>query len=310
MQTPIFDTGDEQAAYEYGDAAEHARQAREQNSRKTDPAADIKRIKAKAKEIVKNGSIGSRDRMVPLKDAAGDLRTEFTSQELNQYIWDARRELAGAATPVPRGGKLSLSKARWLWISVVMAATTTLVVSLPKVGKSRLMTMMLGRIQRGDSSFLGQEQPAAKPLILIVGPDQTENDWQECLVRAGLSDTEGNLDDAIVGVFHKGCPLHLDEDGIDQILEYCRQYPELIILLDSYAAATAALGLKEKSLSYSDPLIDLQEAIAPYSTILIVIHHSNRHSANGRASSAFRGTTAFPATVSQTVSLAWDSEPE
>ena len=248
--------------------------------------------------------------MIHLKVAAGDLRTEFTSKELNQYIWDARRELAGTAKPVPRGGKLSLSKARWLWTGVVMAATTTLVVALPKVGKSRLMTMMLGRIQRGDSSFLGQELPAAKPLILIVGPDQTENDWQECLLRAGLSDAEGNLDDAIVGLFHKGCPLHLDEDGIDQILEYCRQHPELIILFDSYAAATAALGLEEKSSSYADPLIDLQEAIAPYSASLIVIHHSNRHSAKGRASSASRGTTALPAAVSQTVSLAWVSDPE
>ena len=106
-----------------------------------------------------------------------------------------------------------------------MAATTTLVIALPKVGKTRLMTMVLGRIRRGDHAFLGQALPAAEPLILIVGPDQTENDWQECLLRAGLSDAEGNVDDAIVGVFHKGCPLHLDEGGIDQIVEYCRQHP-------------------------------------------------------------------------------------
>ena len=143
-----------------------------------------------------------------------------------------------------------------------------------------------------------------------MGPDQTENDWQECLLRAGLSDAEGNVDDAIVGVFHKGCPLHLDEGGIDQIVEYCRQHPDLIILLDSYAAATAALGLEEKSASYADPLMDLQEAIAPYNASLIVIHHSNKQSAKGRASSASRGTTALPAAVSQTVSLSWVSDPE
>ena len=34
------------------------------------PAADIKEIKAKAKEIVMDDSIGSRDRMVHMKDAA------------------------------------------------------------------------------------------------------------------------------------------------------------------------------------------------------------------------------------------------
>ncbi|KZR88734.1 hypothetical protein MITS9508_01911 [Synechococcus sp. MIT S9508] len=274
------------------------------------PAADIKTIKADALRIVQDDSIESKDRMVHLKDATRDVETEFSNQELKQYIWDARRELAGAAKPVPRGGKLKLSKARWLWTGVVMAATTTLVIALPKVGKSRLMTMVLGRIRRGDHSFLGQALPGAEPLILIVGPDQTENDWQECLLRAGLSDAEGNVDDAIVGVFHKGCPLHLDESGIDQIVEFCRAFPDLIILLDSYAAATAALGLEEKSASYADPLLDLQEAIAPYNASLIVIHHSNRHSAKGRASSASRGTTALPAAVSQTVSLAWVSDPE
>ena len=274
------------------------------------PAADINAIKAHALRIVKDDSIESKDRMVHLKDAACDLRTDFNNQELKQYLWDARRELAGAAKPVPRGGKLKLSKARWLWECVLMAATTTLVIALPKVGKTRLVTMVLGRIRRGDHAFLGQALPAAEPLILIVGPDQTENDWQECLLRAGLSDAEGNVDDAIVGVFHKGCPLHLDEGGIDQIVEYCRQHPDLIILLDSYAAATAALGLEEKSASYADPLIDLQEAIAPYNASLVVIHHSNRHSAKGRASSASRGTTALPAAVSQTVSLAWVSDPE
>ena len=64
------------------------------------------------------------------------------------------------------------------------------------------------------------------------------------------------------------------------------------------------------SSSYADPLIDLQEAIAPYSASLIVIHHSNRHSAKGRASGASRGIPALPAAVSQTVSLAWVSYPE
>ena len=191
-----------------------------------------------------------------------------------------------------------------------MAATTTLVIALPKGGKSRLMTMMLGRLRRGDHTLLGQELPATEPLILIVGPDQTETDWQECLFRAGLSDSEGNLDPCIVGVFHKGWPLHLDEQGIDQIVDFCRAHRNQHILLDSYAAATSALGLEEKSASYADPLIDLQEAIAPYNASLIVIHHANRHSAKGRASNASRGTTALPAAVSQTVSLAWVSDPE
>lgn len=191
-----------------------------------------------------------------------------------------------------------------------MAGATTLVIALPKVGKSRLMTMALGRLKSGDDAFLGQAIPSSNPFFLIVGPDQTEHDWQECLHRAGLSDVQGNLDDSIVSLYSKSSPLHLDEAGIDQIAEYCRSYPNLVILLDSYSAATAGLGLEEKSAMYAEPLLDLQEAIAPYGASLIVIHHSNRHSAKGRASSASRGTTALPAAVSQTVNLSWCSDPE
>ena len=96
-----------------------------------------------------------------------------------------------------------------------MAGATTLVIALPKVGKSRLMTMALGRLKRGDDAFLGQAIPSSNPLFLIVAPDQTEHDWQECLHRAGLSDAKGNPDDSIVSLYSKSSPLHLDEAGID-----------------------------------------------------------------------------------------------
>ena len=274
------------------------------------PAADIAVVKAAALRIHKDSSIGSRERLTHLRSVADGLSTGFRDQELKQHLWDARRELVGSARPVPRGGQLKLSPARWLWKGVLMAGATTLVIALPKVGKSRLMTMALGRLKRGDDAFLGQAIPSSNPLFLIVGPDQTEHDWQECLHRAGLSDAKGNLDDSIVSLYSKSSPLHLDEAGIDQIAEYCRSSPNLVILLDSYSAATAGLGLEEKSAMYAEPLLDLQEAIAPYGASLIVIHHSNRHSAKGRASSASRGTTALPVAVSQTVNLSWCSDPE
>ena len=271
--------------------------------------ADIEAVKAEALRLLQ-GDIPSRERMTHLRAFTDGLRTRFERSELQQYLWQARRELAGAAEPVARGGRLKLEPTSWLWEGVLMAVRTTLVVALPKVGKSRLVTMALGRLQRGDPSFLGQPLPPAKPLILIVGSDQSQDDWQLCLVRAGLSDEDGNLDDCIVGLFHKGVPLHLDEAGIDQIVEYCSQYPGLVILVDCYSACVGSLGLEEKSDTYAGPLLDLQEAIAPYGATLILIHHSNRHSAGGRASSASRGTTALPAAVSQTVGLAWVTDPE
>ena len=84
---------------EHPNLSAELKNAKKTKPAKTGPAADLVQIKAKAKQIVADGSIGSRDRMVHLKDAAHDHETEFSNQELNQYIWDARRELAGARIP-------------------------------------------------------------------------------------------------------------------------------------------------------------------------------------------------------------------
>ena len=53
-----------------------------------------------------------------------------------------------------------------------MKEATTLVVSLPKVGKSRLLCQFIGRLHRGESEFLGQKLFGPCPPVLIVGSDQ------------------------------------------------------------------------------------------------------------------------------------------
>ena len=56
---------------------------------------------------------------------------------------------------------------------------------------------------------------------------------------------------------------------------------------------------------FAEPLLDLQEAIAPHDCTLVVIHHSSKSKAGQRASLASRGGTALPAAVSQTIDLSW-----
>ena len=84
------------------------------------PAADIAVVKAAALRIHKDSSIGSRERLTHLRSVADGLSTGFRDQELKQHLWDARRELVGSARPVPRGGQLKPSPARWLWKGVLM----------------------------------------------------------------------------------------------------------------------------------------------------------------------------------------------
>jgi hypothetical protein len=271
-------------------------------------AADIGELRTTAEEIVGTHSIASRDRLVHLRSVADRLSTRFTDGELRQALWAARRQLNGAAEPIPQGGKLVLTEAPWLWQDIILLGCTNLVVALPKVGKSRLMTQMLGRMVIGAGIFLGKELATDPKPILIVGTDQNQRDWARCLSLAGLVNPDNSMHGSIAALFHKGCPLHLDEEGIDRIVGYCEKHPGLVILLDSYAACTAQLGLDENSSAFAEPLIDLQEAIAPYDCTLVVIHHSSKGKAGQRASMASRGGTALPAAVSQTIDLSWAQE--
>ena len=109
---------------------------------------------------------------------------------------------------------------------------------------------------------------------------------------------------AIVGLFHKAAPAHLDEEGIEAIVGYCLRYPGLIVLLDSYHACTSKLGLQECDASFADPCIDLTEALAPHQATLLLIHHAKKRPGALRASEASRGNNALPGAVSQTVALA------
>lgn len=271
-------------------------------------AADLGKLKSTAEVIVCDQTISSRERLIHLRSFADGLNTRLTDRELRQALWAARRQLNGAAEPIPQGGKLVLTEAPWLWQDIILLGCTNLVVALPKVGKSRLMTQMLGRMVIGAGIFLGKELATDPKPILIVGTDQNQRDWAKCLSLAGLLKSDNTMHDSVVALFHKGAPLHLDEEGIDRIVGYCEKHPGLVILLDSYAACTAQLGLDENSSAFAEPLLDLQEAIAPHDCTLVVIHHSSKGKAGQRASLASRGGTALPAAVSQTIDLTWAQE--
>ena len=184
-----------------------------------------------------------------------------------------------------------------------MKEATTLVVSLPKVGKSRLLCLFIGHLHRGESEFLGQQLFGPCPPVLIVGSDQDEGDWAECLHLAGLL-PDDQLAGCIVALYDKGRPLHLDNAGIETIADYACKHPGLLILLDSYYACTHQLGLMERDANYAGPLVDLQEAIAPHKASLLVIHHSKKGAdSGGTATEASRGTTALPSQSSWNIAL-------
>ena len=306
MQSPIFDTGEEQAAFERGVAMERARQAKEQANNAADPSAELAKLRVKAEQIVKDEEINSQDRLTHLR-AFSDTNTvhRFQEAELKRMVWDARRALSGPAGPIEQGGQLHISEAPWLWDGVFIRGVTNLITAPPKLGKSRLLTSLFGALANGRDEFLGRKlHRGEQPKFLIVGSDQPERDWAKCLKLAGLLTPDNRMWDCITALFHKGAPLHLDDEGIDTIAGYCRKHPDLIVGIDSYHACTAQLGLQEKDASFADPLLDLQEATAGYHPTIALIHHSKKGGGT-RASEASRGSNALPGAVSQTITLNW-----
>ena len=272
---------------------------------------DITTLENYAREIIRNKKdIPVTQRLTYLKKflaKLGRAGLTFSDNDLRQILGEQRAVLNGSNKPWKGGDVLRYNPAPFMWHGVIMKHTTNLIVSLPKVGKSRLFTQMYGQLVQGEESFLGQKLQDEIPFFYISGCDQPDEDWALCLKLAGLLETgTDKLHPNILQLHTKNKnPLHLDEKGINTIAENCAEYREnIFLLLDSYHSHVAPLGLKESDSCYAEPLLDLQEAIAPYKPTLGVIHHSNRNSAGQGASMSSRGTTALPAAVSQTINMA------
>ena len=272
--------------------------------------SDTQRLEGFARQIIQDKSIGVTQRLTHLRRCVkmlGKSSLYVKDEDLKNILYEQRRVLNGSNKAWKGGDILKFNLQPFMWHGVIMKNTTNLVVSLPKVGKSRLFTQMYGQLVECEETFLGQKLQEEIPYFYISGCDQPDEDWALCLRLAGLLEVgTDKLHPNILQLHTKNKnPLHLDEKGINKIAENCADFPgNVLLLIDSYHSHVAPLGLEESNSNYAEPLLDLQEAVAPYKPTIIVIHHSNRNSAGQGASMSSRGTTALPAAVSQTISMA------
>jgi hypothetical protein len=146
------------------------------------------------------------DRLPLLRAHAQELYLTLRDQELQRFIWDARRAAAGGIEPLGPGDVIDLSPSPWHWVEVLMAFCLNLLTGLPKTGKTSLMLALIGAWRRGEPSFLGHRLVGPCPPVLIVGTDQPESDWGRMLRAVGLLGEGGEILPPIVGLFHKGKP--------------------------------------------------------------------------------------------------------
>ena len=171
-----------------------------------------------------------------------------------------------------------------------------------------MISAFLGSLTHGLTDYLGQELKGGKRPLIIVGTDQPQSDWANILIPCGLA-KRVNYGKKVFGLppivrlWHKGNPLHLDEEGIETVYELAKDNPNSIVLLDAFSSLIRPTGLDEYKPEAVEPISALSEALAETRATPILLHHAGKGRDGERASNASRESNALPAEASQIIQL-------
>ena len=252
----------------------------------------------------------------PVIKRAGILRNQakmesipLSNRDVFLILAKARRDIEGIDEGEKPNVELDVSEESWLWDQLITEANLTLIVSMPKVGKSSLVGAFLGQLSSGATEYLGKEIKGEKRSIYIVGSDQPLNDWVKILIPAGLAERTASgkviLKEPLKRLWHKGKPLHLTEESIELLYGLAKNDPNSIFVFDAFASLISGLGLDENHAASVEPIRMMTEALASTKATPILLHHASGGNAGERAVKASRGTKALPAEASQILELDW-----
>ena len=263
-------------------------------------------LKEEAKKLLKD-KVPYVERNVLLRATSQEHGFTIRDNELMAIVASARKDIRGGGNGVSQGQELYIPENSWAWESLIAARTFNVITALPKVGKSAFLAGFISSWKYGDGEFLGHKVFGDCPPVIIAGTDQPLCDWQGILKPAGLmkqtKKDHYEVIDPVVKLWHRGDPIHLDEEGIELIERETEKHKNALIFADSFATLISPLGLKENSDECVEPIHNLLERIDPHGATLVLIHHSSRGNAEKRASMASRGTGALPAAASQLIQL-------
>ena len=222
--------------------------------------------------------------------------------DLRRWLGDCLLKLKPKSKGKRKGQKLDLAPVPWALDSILMKHRLNMLIAEPKVGKTSLILSMISAWHHGEPTFLGKELIGPCPPVIIVGTDQPEVDWGTMLHAEGLMTSDCQMQDPLVAFWSAADPLHFDEDGFKLLEEVCEEFPEALVLCDSYHACVANLNCEDGSSTYANPLAQLLTVTAPHRATTVVIHHANKGQGGSIVSKA-RGTTALTAIPSQNILL-------
>ena len=121
-----------------------------------------------------------------IRCAGNDLNLLLNLQAIFGISGQARRELEGTQDGYSANEKIKIPKTKWLWEHLISEGNVSLVVALPKVGKSSLIGAFLGAMSRGNSEYLEKQITSKAKPVYVLGTDQPMADWAEILIPVGL----------------------------------------------------------------------------------------------------------------------------
>jgi hypothetical protein len=270
-------------------------------------------LEAHADELAQSNDSAIKQRS-SLANKATDLGiNRLTQSDLEKLIYSAQKRSRPTTKPLINGGTFT-KKRQPFAVEGLIRHGLNMLVSNAGVGKSRMCGSLAAAWLNGLPTWLGRKltgPPIEERQVLIIGTDQTIEDWAITLEPVGLCtslDPLGGNDDEEMKLDPR-VTLHtletdtkLDVDGLAIIRQWADDHPSCMIIVDSFTT-TLPPGIDEEKTSAAQPLYQLQEAMG--SCWCIVAHHMRK--AAGKEGSlgvgAGRGSSAIDGAVSRFLTL-------
>ena len=277
--------------------------ARRSKSEGPSHAELIKFATSAAYELVSDQTIDPMDYVPLLKTKLDGSKLRYSDSDIRRYIRSALNLYNGRKDIISAGHQIDRREEEWLWKGVIMRQATNMVFAHPKVGKTRLILAMLSDFVKGRGEFAGLGLYPGPEKILLLGPDQSERSWGNYLAKADLLTDDNCLPESIIGMVTAESGFAIDEYWLSRVELKLKEHGPLIVLLDSYSAATRALECDENSSAAALPMQQLHNLVMQYDSTLIIIHHSNKAGGDGDVSKMARGSSAITAAADNLIGM-------
>ena len=267
------------------------------------PQAQLQRVRDVISGLIENPMTRTDQVLMLLRSNEDVSSLKLKDSDLEKLVIEAKDCRDGKVRMIKRGNRMNTTPIPWLWKGFIRKGKSNLVYGDPKTGKTRLVLGMLGAYANKSTAFLGHDLSQCEEDILIIGPDMCEDDWAANFIDFHLGTPSGEMHERIKGVVPQGRGFRLNEEGIQLIVDECRESPGLVILLDSLFTLMSSLGLDENKPGFADPIAALVDAVAPYEATVIVIHHAKKGTEANSMAGAARGSSAITGFVDQLVHL-------